>query len=378
MPKTSSESQKGFATVGENLIRNESSKTYYARVRVKGKLIVRSLKTKVQSVAKLRKNDFVKSERIRAASQDAVSGGKMTFGQALTTFRHRMNGDVSLKPRSREYREERIGSLIKSWLGIESMDVRQFTKNNCLDWAARYRMTGNRGKPVSDTNFNNTVGSLKLVLNIAVESGAIYENSARFIKRAKVRLDEPNIPSDEDFEKVIAAIKHDQCKNLLRFLAYGGFRLREASQVTWRDVDLVKGEIFVRGDEVTRTKNGEFRCTEIIPQMRELLERLQVENSDRQPTDSVMKAKECYASIKSACAKVGIPNFRHHDMRHYFITKCMECNLNPSLIAEWTGHSDKGVLILKRYSHVRPKHSKEMAQKVVFGNWKPDISQPNN
>ena len=43
-----------------NLIRYVPSGTYYARLRVKGKLIRRSLKTDVLSVAKLRLSDFEK------------------------------------------------------------------------------------------------------------------------------------------------------------------------------------------------------------------------------------------------------------------------------------------------------------------------------
>ncbi len=355
-----------WQTVGENLIRYVPSGTYYARVRVKGKLIVRSLKTKVLSVAKQRKADLEKAERTKAASRDAMITGKMLFKDALATFRTRMNGDVTLKPRSREYREERIAALIKSWQGIESMDVRQFTKNNCLEWAARYLTTGARGKEVSKTNYNNTVGSLKLVLDIAVEAGAIYDNPARFIKRAKVQVKELQLPTDADFEKVLSLVKHDKCKELLRFLAYGGFRLREAQNVLWQDVDMQRGEITVRGDAVTGTKNSKPRRTPIIPDMRKLLERLQAQNPDRQPTAPVMRAKECRDSIRTACKLAGVPSFRHHDMRHYFITKCIECNISPKVIAEWAGHRDGGVLILTRYAHVRNEHSQEMAQKVIF------------
>ncbi len=45
-----------------NLIRYVPSGTYYARLRVKGKLIHKSLKTNLISVAKLRLSDFGKAE----------------------------------------------------------------------------------------------------------------------------------------------------------------------------------------------------------------------------------------------------------------------------------------------------------------------------
>jgi hypothetical protein len=86
---------------GANLIRYVPSGTFFARLRVDGKLIRRSLETKVLSVAKLRVADFVKAERQRAAHVDAFEGGKMTFGDALETFRQRFQNDASLKPRTK-------------------------------------------------------------------------------------------------------------------------------------------------------------------------------------------------------------------------------------------------------------------------------------
>ena len=66
-----------------NLVRNVQSGNYYARIRVRGKLIWKSLKSDRISVAKLRLSDFHKEERQRVSAQAAVSRGKMTFGDAL-------------------------------------------------------------------------------------------------------------------------------------------------------------------------------------------------------------------------------------------------------------------------------------------------------
>ena len=69
-----------------NLVRHVQSGSYYARIRVRGKLIWKTLKTDRKSVAKLRLGDFHKEERQRAAAQPAVGQGKMTFGHALATY----------------------------------------------------------------------------------------------------------------------------------------------------------------------------------------------------------------------------------------------------------------------------------------------------
>ena len=241
-PQSDSEWQK---TPYANLVRFKSSGTYFSRIRIRGKLIRRSLKAKVLSTAKMRLGDLEKEERQRAESQTAVAGGKMTFGDALAVYRKRLQGDVSLKPRSKEYREERIAALLKSWPNLENTDVRKISKAVCLNWAADYQAK------VSPTNFNNTVGSLRLVLDVAVDAGARYDNPARFIKRARVVVREPDLPSQEDFQKILATIKHKTVADLVRFVAYSGMRISEARKVTWQDVDFEKKQIVVRGDELT-------------------------------------------------------------------------------------------------------------------------------
>jgi hypothetical protein len=44
-----------------------------------------------------------------------------------------------------------------------------------------------------------------------------------------------------------------------------------------------------------------------------------------------------------------------------FVTKALELGVDVKTIAQWQGHCDQGVLILRTYSHVRPEHSNRMA-----------------
>src|SRR5262249_14244103 len=155
--------------------------------------IRRSLKTTKLTVAQLRLGDLLKEERRRAEVHTALTAGKMTFGQALAKYCQRLHGDYSLKPRSKVYREERIAALLKSWPGLESTDVGKITKAHCLEWAARFsaRSTGSA--------FNNTVGTLRLVLDLAIEAGARYDNPTQCIKRVKIRPKQLHLPTNEQF-----------------------------------------------------------------------------------------------------------------------------------------------------------------------------------
>src|SRR5581483_7265245 len=91
-----------------NRVRNAASGIYYARVRIRGKLIWKSLKTDIMSVAKLRLGDFLKEENHRAEATQANVRGKMAFRDALTIYRQQLQNAQHLKPAAKIYRERSI------------------------------------------------------------------------------------------------------------------------------------------------------------------------------------------------------------------------------------------------------------------------------
>ena len=350
-----------------NLVRYVPSGVYFSRIRVRGKLIRRSLKTNKLAVAKLRLGDLEKVERQRVEVQGAIVNGNMRFGDALAVFRNRLANDKTLKPRSKSYREERIAAMLKSWSELEQMEVRKISKHDCLGWAAKF------GGDASPSNFNNTVGTLRMVIDIAVDVGARYDNPARFIKKHRVRLKELQLPNHDQFLEIAKAIEQvnrrfsRDCANLFRFLAYGGFRKSEAANITWADCDFEKKEITVRGDPETGTKNWTIRRVPMIPDMIELLQRLRRARADEPTSEPVMRVRECQVAINSACKKLEITRFTHHDLRHLFATLCIESGVDIPTVSRWLGHKDGGALAMKVYGHLRDQHSVAMAQKVTFG-----------
>ena len=153
---------------------------------------------------------------------------------------------------------------------------------------------------------------------------------------------------------------------LVEFLAYGGFRKNEAAHVIWADCDFDKGEIVVRGNPETGTKNSEIRRVPMIPDMRSLLERLRQKRRDAKPERAVMRVRECQGAINRACRNLKIPRFTHHDLRHLFATRCIESGVDIPTVSRWLGHKDGGALAMKVYGHLRDSHSVNMAQKVTF------------
>ena len=136
-----------------NLIRYVPSGMYFARLRVRGKLIRQSLKTDQVSVAKLRLADLERTERQSAEDDDQVRSGKLDFAGAAEILRGRVRGDARLKPRTKNYYEECLIGLFKSWPELKAMDLRRITRASCLAWAAQF------SAKFSPSLFNHTISA---------------------------------------------------------------------------------------------------------------------------------------------------------------------------------------------------------------------------
>ena len=82
-----------------NLIRYVPSRVYFARIRVNGKWIRKSLKTDVLSVTQLCLNGLERPERHKVEANISQNRGKKTFVEAQTISQEKLKGDGSLKTR---------------------------------------------------------------------------------------------------------------------------------------------------------------------------------------------------------------------------------------------------------------------------------------
>ena len=355
-----------------NLIRYVPSGVYFCRIRARGVLIRKSLKTDVLSVAKLRLADEEKTQRQTADRQSALQRGRgqMTFREALDVYRERLAANTEIKSKTKDYYEQRIDALLRTWSGLEKVNVRDISRQDCEQWAAKFEG--------SATAFNNTVLVLRSVLDICVEHGILYENVGLRINRRTVKPKDLHLPDNEQFTRLVDEIEgaggrfSRDCADLVRFLTFGGFRLGEAYHITWADCDFTREEIVVRGDPTEGTKNSEIRRVPMIAEMRGLLNRLRIERPDEEPSVRVMRVAEAQLSMNRATSALGLSHLTHHDLRHLFATRCIESGVDIPTVSRWLGHQDGGALAMKVYGHLRNHHSREMAQKVTFAVAKKD------
>jgi integrase len=349
----------------QNLVRHKSGR-YYARAFASGKEVWKSLKTSHYSVAQARLAEFLKEHRERASNGNGGVSAKMTFGEAAAIHLRNLADNPRIKPSTRDYWHRRLLALVKSWPGLNETEVRKITQIACKEWASTYV------KKASPTNYNNTVGLLRHILNVAIEAGVIYSNPAAALKRAAIRAKEVALPSIDKFNALLAEMHNGHsrysphCADLAAGLAFTGCRVGEAREIAWRDVDFEAGEIVVRGDPETGTKNSELRRVPLIPDARALFERMRSERAGEPPDSKVFRVGECQKALDRACKKVETDRITHHDLRHLFATRCIESGVDIPTVSRWLGHKDGGALAMKTYGHLRREHSIAQAQRVSF------------
>jgi integrase len=367
-----------------NLLRHKSG-CYYARAFAGGKEVWRSLKTSHYSVAQAKLEKFLGQQRQARATENPEVSPRTTFREAVEIHLRRIADDVAaerVKASTEHYWRQIFIALRKSWPELWGRQLRGVTKADCEAWARRFvKQTG------SATRFNNTVAGLRHVFAVAVESGAIYTNPAVVIsegrrtqnfdrssplRRLSIRQRHLDLPSTGQFLEMLSLIRtagggvSRHCGDFVEGLAFTGMRKSEANALEWRDVDFDAGEIVVRGDSKTGTKNWELHRVPMVRDARALFQRMRNERAGEPLTKKVFRVREAQRAIDTACKKLGIPRITHHDLRHLFATRCIESGVDIPTVSRWLNHKDGGKLAMKTYGHLRREHSIAQAQRVTF------------
>ncbi|HSY19368.1 MAG TPA: tyrosine-type recombinase/integrase [Candidatus Acidoferrales bacterium] len=312
-----------------HLLQYVSSGTYFARLKIKGKLIRESLETTVWTTAQLKLVDFLKDKHTNGAKAEKPS---FLFSDAVELFKKRVEHDPSMKESSKGYRSLCIRKIKSSWPDLWNHTLNEITPQQCRNWSA------NLQTEIASQYFNNVAGTLRLIFDEGIKAqvqsgGDKLENPAAELSRAKIGQKILDLPERDQFQKLVSQIRRSgswgsKAANLVEFLSYSGTRLyTEAHWVNWEDVDWIRKEIIIRGNPKTGTKNWEIRRIPIISDMDDLLKRMQVEKGGL-CKGKIMEMTECPITLKKACSKIGIAKLRQHDLRHLFATRCIESGVD--------------------------------------------------
>jgi integrase len=334
-----------FQKVGESLYRYSSNRVYYARIKVGGKEIKRSLRTTDPALAR-RSLAALKDElRQIDRSQGRVTLAKLA-DRYLKTIQHQ-------KPKTVERKTFIISRIKRDWPTGALTQIARIRPSDVDLWLSRYRF--------GSASRNLFISCVKEIFSLATRDRMIAASPAthlRYTKREKpIRL----TPTFEQFKAIIADVRAQQFNadaqdsaDFLEFLGLAGLGQAEVGSLTRADVDLHAGRIIT-----FRHKTNTGFAIPIFPQVRPLLERLCDGKSNG---DAILRVRDAKKALAGACRRLQLPAFSQRSLRRMFITRAIERGVDVKVIAEWQGHRDGGKLILDTYSHVNRVHSHRMAQ----------------
>ena len=342
-----------FEKVGECLYRY-SNGVYYARIKIDGKDIKRSLKTTDRDFAKRKLAAFRDEQQQIDRSQ-----GKLTLAELcdryLKTVQHQ-------KPKTVERKLSIVQRIESDWPTGKLTQVAKIKPSDVDLWLSRYDF--------GSASRNLYISCVRELFNSAVRDRIITLSPAAHLRSARREKPIRLTPTFEQFKAIIADVRSQpfnadaqDSADFLEFLGLAGLGQAEASSLMRGDVDLTSGQIITY-----RHKTSTGFAIPIFPQIRPLLESL---CEGKAHGERVFKISDARKALAGACRRLGYPNFSQRTLRRMFITRAIERGVDVKVIAEWQGHKDGGKLILDTYSHVRSEHSERMAQLMT-------THEPNN
>lgn len=346
---------RSFKSTGVSYLVRSNLGVYYWQAKIGGKSRRGSLGTKSKSVAKARLRAYMDAARVRF--EGGAVEGLVTLGDWLAEWLRREQARPSIKPGTKEDYEKKAKAL--EGADVMGKAFSKVTAEDCREW---WRELCDAVAPITA---NARLRVMKAVIALAMAETGRADDPTRGLSRKPVRRLVRKMPAADTVRQVAETIRAQgkrhsgECAAMVEFAAYSGMRPAEVAAVRGEDLD---GEwLVVRGGE-DGTKNHEERLVPINRALRGVIEREGF--GDR--AGKLFSIKSPTRALRAACVRLGIDSVTPYTLRHFFATSCMEAGVDVATVADWMGHKDGGVLLLKTYTHVRRAHSLREAGRLNF------------
>lgn len=237
---------------------------------------------------------------------------------------------------------------------FRSKEVQEIKRADILAYIQKRRVDG--AKPAT---INSEMSIIKGFFRYMMIIDAITKNPAEFIPMERgVNQRDRWITVDE--ERRLHESAPPWLSLVITFATSTGMRRGEILKLTWDNVDLKAGVIYVRN-----TKNKTPRTVPITPRVRQVLDSLMSETISAgfvfQRKGKSIPTPTLEGAFSLACARAGVADLHFHDLRHTFATRLVQNGVDLYTLQRLLGH--KNFQMTTRYAH----HSTESLRRAVEG-----------
>jgi integrase len=286
-----------------------------------------------------------------------VTSSKKTLHAIIEEYRAVMDFGED----TRKYKIQYLKELKSGFL--PSKKVTDIKKSDLINFLAQYN------ERLAPATHNKVITLCRAVFQYAIDDKVIAISPMEGIKDKELQTTKKRLmPSPEQFAAIVESIRAQkyadtagESGDLIEFMGLAGLGQGECGGLSWGDINFQTGII-----TIIRKKTGVEFSIPIYPQLRSLLETMDAaRGEDRDPSADVFKVKNPKKALEAACKRLKYPEYTARAFRRMFISRCLELGIDPQTIAEWQGHQDRGVTIMKVYGRVSKKHQNEMAARLT-------------
>jgi len=242
----------------------------------------------------------------------------------------------------------------------------QITKSMIEDYKtsrARDLKKGSKTQTVSPATVNRELGTLKKILNMAVDDGLLWKSPARKVQPFPEEIPDVHILTFEEELKYLA-LASEPLKSVAIIMLGQGMRPDEVFRMTYSNIDFINRTIFiVRG----KTKNAR-RTLSMSKEVFDLLKkRRQSHKTDYWVFPSPTKPGMHLGSVRKAhdrvCDKIHLRGVIDlYNLRHTFATRSILSGTDVTILQRILGHSEIGMTM--RYVKIAEHYKVEAVEKM--------------
>ena len=207
------------------------------------------------------------------------------------------------------------------------------------------------------THSPKTIRNMHALLSSALAVQKVnIETEVTLPKKVKPDI---QIPTDDEMKAIFADLRGNRLEVPVYLAAMCGMRRSEISALKWDDVDLENGTLTIRAATVinenaeyvikgTKTTAGK-RTIKLFKPVLDLLKKLPKKNEF---VTEFQKPSRISNSFVYVTKRLGIKQYRFHDLRHYAVSTMLSLNLPKKYIADYMGHETEK-MIDEVYGHIK-------------------------